>query len=111
MDRRAFIGTLTGSLLAAPPAAEAQQAGRLWRIGFLVGARNPGVESSFPRGLLDLGYVEGRDVVIEWRDASGHNDRLPALAADLIRRGVDVIVAAGPEAQRRRGERPPRSRS
>src|SRR5260370_15962820 len=63
------------------------------------GARNPGVESSFPRGLLDLGYVEGRDVVIEWRDAGGHNDRLLALAADLIGRGVDVIVAAGPEAR------------
>jgi putative ABC transport system substrate-binding protein len=49
--------------------------------------------------LLDLGYVEGRDVVIEWRDAGGHNDRLVALATDLVRRGVDVIVAAGPEAR------------
>ncbi len=99
MDRRAFIGTLAGGLLAAPLAAEAQQAGKMYRIGFLVGARNPGVESSFPRGLLDLGYVEGRDVVIEWRDAGGHNDRLLALAADLIGRRVDVIVAAGPEAR------------
>ena len=99
IDRRAFIGVLSGSFLAAGLAAEAQQAGRLRRIGFLVGARNPGVESSFPRGLLDLGYVEGRDVVIDWRDAGGHNDRLPALAADLIGRGVDVIVAAGPEAR------------
>jgi hypothetical protein len=51
MDRRAFIGTLAGGLLAAPLAAEAQQAGKMYRIGFLVGARNPGVESSFPRGL------------------------------------------------------------
>ena len=99
IDRRAFIGVLPGSFLAAQLAAAAQQAGRLWRIGFLVGARNPGVESSFPRGFLDLGYVEGRDVVIDWRDAGGHNDRLPALAADLIGRGVDVIVAAGPEAR------------
>lgn len=83
--------------LFAPLAAEAQQAGKTFRIGFLVVARNPGVESSFPRGLLDLGYVEGRNVIIEWRDAGGHNDRLLALATDLVRRGVDVIVAAGPE--------------
>ena len=99
MDRRVFLGTLTGGFLAAPLAVDAQPAGKVYRIGFLVGARNPGVESSFPRGLLDLGYVEGRDVVIEWRDAGGHNDRLLALAADLIGRGVDVIVAAGPEAR------------
>src|SRR5260370_24798902 len=99
MDRREFLGTLAAGLLAAPLAAGAPQAGKVYRIGFVVGARNPGVESSFPRGLLDLGYVEGRDVVIEWRDASGHNDRLLALAADLIGRGVDVIVAAGPEAR------------
>src|SRR5260370_34644592 len=99
MDRREFLGTLAAGLLAAPLAAGAPQAGKVYRIGFLVGARNPGVESNFPRGLLDLGYVEGRDVVIEWRDAGGHNDRLLALAADLIGRGVDVIVAAGPEAR------------
>jgi putative ABC transport system substrate-binding protein len=99
MNRRAFLVATAGSLLAAPLAVDAQPAGKVYRIGFLVGARNPGVESSFPRGLLDLGYVEGRDVVIEWRDAGGHNDRLLALAADLIGRGVDVIVAAGPEAR------------
>jgi putative ABC transport system substrate-binding protein len=99
MNRRAFLVATAGSLLAAPLAVDAQPAGKVYRIGFLVAARNPGVESSFPRGLLDLGYVEGRDVVIEWRDAGGHNDRLLALAADLIGRGVDVIVAAGPEAR------------
>jgi putative ABC transport system substrate-binding protein len=99
MDRWAFIAAMTGTLLAAPLAAEAQPAGKTFRIGFLVVARNPGVESNFPRGLLDLGYVEGRDVVIEWRDAGGHNDRLVALATDLVRGGVDVIVAAGPEAR------------
>jgi ABC-type uncharacterized transport system substrate-binding protein len=99
MDRRAFVSGITLGFLAAPLAAGAQQAGKTFRIGFLVVARNPGVESNFPRGLLDLGYVEGRDVVIEWRDAGGHNDRLVALATDLVRRGVDVIVAAGPEAR------------
>jgi putative tryptophan/tyrosine transport system substrate-binding protein len=49
--------------------------------------------------LRDHGYVEGRDVIIEWRDAEGHDDRVPALAADLVRLGVDVIVAVGPEAR------------
>ena len=100
MDRRAFLRTLAAAtLLAVPLAAEAQPGGKTFRIGFLVVARNPGVESSFPRGLLDLGYVEGRHVIIEWRDAGGHSDRLLALVADLVRRGVDVIVAAGPEAR------------
>jgi putative tryptophan/tyrosine transport system substrate-binding protein len=55
--------------------------------------------SGFLQSLRDLGYVEGRDVIIEWRDAEGYNDRLPALAADLVRLGVDVIVASGPEAR------------
>ena len=87
------------SVFAAPLAAEAQPAGKVRRVGFLVMARNPGVEDAFPRGLQDLGYVEGRDLVIEWRSAEGRNDRMPALAAQLVRLGVDIIVAGGPEAR------------
>ena len=99
MDRREFLGTIAGGLLAAPLAAEAQQARKVPRVGFLVLARNPGVEDSFPRGLRDLGYVEGRDVTIEWRSAEGRNDRVEALAVELVELGVDVLVAAGPEAR------------
>jgi putative tryptophan/tyrosine transport system substrate-binding protein len=83
-----------------PLHGEAQQAsGKVPRVGFLVMARNPGIEDAFPRALGDLGYVERRDVVIEWRSAEGRSDRMPALAAELVRLGVDVIVAAGPEAR------------
>jgi ABC-type uncharacterized transport system substrate-binding protein len=99
MNTLALAMILAFGLLAAPLIAEAQPAGKTPRVGFLVMARNPGVESSFPRGLRDRGYVEGRDVIIEWRDAEGRNDRVPALAADLVRLGVDIIVAAGPEAR------------
>jgi putative tryptophan/tyrosine transport system substrate-binding protein len=96
MDRRAFIGTVTGGLLAAPLAAEAQQSGKTYRIGFLgdfVAQTNPA--PSFRQGLHDLGYVEGRDFVMEYRWAERHLDRLPELAADLVRAKVDVIVTSG----------------
>ena len=99
MDRRRFLLTSLAGAFAAPVAVKGQQARAPFRIGFLVVARNPGVESSFPQGLLDLGYVEGRDVIVEWRDAGGHSDQLSFLAADLVGRAVDVIVAGGPEAR------------
>lgn len=85
--------------LAAPVAVEAQQAGKIWRVGFLVLTRNPGIEEAFPRRLGELGYVEGRDAVIEWRSADGRSDLMPTLAADLVQLGADIIVAAGPEAR------------
>ena len=88
MDRRTFLGVIAGSLLAAPPAAEAQQAGRVWRIGYL-SADDPSVAShlveAFRQGLRDLGYVEGQNVIIEFRFANGKYDRLPHLAAELVR--------------------------
>ena len=98
MDRRHFLTSLAGAL-AGPLGAGAQQAGKVYRIGFLVMARNPGVETAFPRGLAELGYREGQDISIEWRSAEGREERLPTLAAELVRLGVDVIVAAGPEAR------------
>ena len=89
--RRAFIGTLAGGLLAAPLAAAAQQAAKVPRIGYMW-AGNLALREAFLQGLRDLGYVEGRNVVIEYRDPEGKFDRLPALAADLVALKVDVIV-------------------
>jgi len=95
MDRRAFLGAL--GLLAALRAAEAQQATKVARIGFLAAnvASNPHLKEAFRQGLRDLGYVEGRNLVIEDRDAEGKLERLPALAAELVALKVDVIVAPG----------------
>ena len=97
MDRRTFIGTLTGGLLAAPLAAEGQQAAKIARIGYLSPnlAASPHLPEAFRQGLRNLGYVEGRNVVIEYRDAEGKPERLPALAAELVALKVDVIVAPG----------------
>jgi len=97
MDRRAFIGSLAGGLLAVPLAARAQQAAKVPRIGYLSAnsmvASPPNLHEAFRQGLRDLGYVEGRNVVIEYREAEGKFERLPGLAADLIALNVDVIVA------------------
>jgi putative ABC transport system substrate-binding protein len=99
MNRRRFLLTSLAGVLAVPRAAGAQKEGKVARVGFLVMARNPGVESAFPRGLAELGYLEGRDVTIEWRSADGRVDQLEVLASELVRLAVDVIVAAGPEAR------------
>jgi putative ABC transport system substrate-binding protein len=95
VTRRAFLGTLTGSLLTARLAAQGQQAGKVPRIGYLAlnPAANPHLHEAFRQGLRDLGYVEGRNVVIEYRDAEGKPERLPALAAELVALKVDVLVA------------------
>ena len=95
MRRRVFLSTMTGSLLAAPLTAGAQQTASRRRIGVLFVLLSPaGKEAqAFRQGLRDASYVEGRDVVIEWRSANGDYARLPQLAADLAERKVDVIVA------------------
>ena len=95
MDRRAFLGTLATGLLAAPRAAEAQPAGKVPRIGFLFsGASGPAREvDTFRQGLRDLGYIEGQNIAIEYRFAGGQVERLPELAAELVRLKLDVIVA------------------
>jgi len=94
-SRREFIGTLAGGLLATPLAAEAQQAAKVARIGFLAAnlSASPHLREAFLQGLRDLGYVEGRNVVIEYRSAEGKLERLPALAAELVALKADVIVA------------------
>jgi putative ABC transport system substrate-binding protein len=97
VDRRRFLQTVTASLLAAPVVAEAQQAAKVARVGFLATnlAANPHLPEAFRQGLRDLGYVEGHNVAIEYRDAEGTLERLPALAAELVALRVDVIVAPG----------------
>ena len=95
IDRRAFIGSLAGGLLAAPLVVEAQQAAKIARIGLLGNDPVGGAHllEAFRQGLRDLGYVEGRNVVIEYRWAEGKFERLPALAAELVTLKVDVILA------------------
>jgi putative ABC transport system substrate-binding protein len=96
MDRRDTVFALL-ALGAAPFAAEAQQAAKVTRIGYLSSnlAATPHRPEAFRQGLRDLGYVEGRNLVIEYRDAEGKVERLPALAAELVALKVDVIVTDG----------------
>ena len=95
MKRRAFFGGVPCGLLAAPLAAEAQ-AGKIWRIGYLpsAAAENP-PRVAFRQRLRELGYVEGQNVTFEIRSAEGNLERFPALAAELVRLNVDIIVAWG----------------
>jgi len=95
--RAALTVVLALGLLAPPLATEAQPADKVARIGYLSVdvATNAHLREAFLQGLRDLGYVEGRNVVIEYRDAEGKPERLPALAAELVALRVDVIVAGG----------------
>ena len=98
--RRKLLIMLGASALAAPLRSFAQQQGKVWRVGFLAGRRPVSLDTdnygAFPRGMRELGYVEGKNLVIEWRFADGQYERLPGLVAELVRLKVDVIVAAGP---------------
>jgi len=98
LNRRAFLRTVSAGLLAAPMASEAQQAGKLPRIGVLsltTPSDRPLLLDAFRRRLRELGWVEGPNVVIDYRYAEDRVDRLPDLAAELIRLKVDLIVSAG----------------
>jgi putative ABC transport system substrate-binding protein len=97
MNRRTFLCGLTLGTLALPFAAEAQQAGKVPRIGFLYyGSPGPSPElDAFRQGLRELGCIEGQNIAIDVRFASGRVERLPELAAELVRLKVDVIVTPG----------------
>ena len=86
------------ALLGCAVVTEAQQPAKVPRIGYLAGV-SPSVNSdrieAFRQGLRDLGYVEGKNIVIEWRSWEGKQDRLPSLAAELAHLKVDAIVAVG----------------
>jgi putative ABC transport system substrate-binding protein len=107
MRRREFITLIGGMAAAWPLAARAQQAGKVWRIGFLSAVSR---ESSFRsyaalrQGMRELGYVEGKDFVIEWRSVEGKYERFPEIVGELVRLKLDVIVtgvtAALPPLQR-----------
>ncbi len=95
MDRRTFITVVSASILAAPLAPEAQQPEKLSRIGFLgPAAERVYMEAllSLRAGLRELGYVEGKNIAFQYRFAEDKYDRLPGLAAELVRDKVDVIV-------------------
>ena len=95
MERRTFLAMVSGSLLAEPLAAGAQQAGKIYRIGFLRAGQPPeGYIEGFRHGLQELGYVDGRDVVVELRVTDGSLHQLPQLAEELVHLNVDVIVAS-----------------
>ncbi len=106
MDRRAFLSTMAGGLLAVPLAAEGQQTRKVPRIGVL-GGQSPEISPPIlvlREGLRELGYVEGQNIAIEWRWAQGKDERYPDLAAELVKLKVDIIVApttAGAQAAQR----------
>jgi ABC-type uncharacterized transport system substrate-binding protein len=98
MNRRTLLYGLTLGTLALPLATSAQQAGKVYRIGFLSYAGcpvHPVTMGPFRQGLRELGYVEGQNIIIECRGAPGAADRAPGFAAELVRLKVDVLVAQG----------------
>src|SRR5260221_14685623 len=94
MRRRDFVAGL-GSAAAWPVLARAQQLGMPVVGVLLFGTADPRLIGAFQQGLAEIGYGEGRNLAIEYRSAQSNADRLPELAADLVRRGVAVIAAPG----------------
>ncbi len=98
----ALVVTFALGLLAAPLPAEAQQAGKVYRVGYLTNRPvSPATNLrliAFREGLRELGYVEGQNLVLEFRSAKGKRERLPEVAAELVRLKVDVILVAGTRA-------------
>jgi len=101
VHRRTFLRTVAGSLLIAPLAAEAQPAGKVYRIGWLGlpgQDANADLVAGFREGLRELGYTEGRNLIIEYRFADGHSERLAPMAAELVGLPVNAIVATSAQA-------------
>jgi putative tryptophan/tyrosine transport system substrate-binding protein len=98
MVRKLSIFICVTVILASVLIAHAQQPGKIPRIGYLTGvspSTNSARHEAFRQGLRELGYVEGKNIVIDWRSAEGKFDRLPALAAELVRLNVNIIVTGG----------------
>jgi len=107
MKKKIFCLALGALLFALCVSAQAQQSTKIPRIGFLSASSlsaNAARTEAFRHGLRELGYVEGKNIVIDWRSAEGKADRLPALATELVRLKVDIIVSASPTATRSANE-------
>ena len=103
MAKQIILFALCTLLLAPCSAADAQQSGKVPRIGFLITSSPSAIAprmDAFRQGLHELGYAEGKNIVIERRHADGNSDQLAALAAELVRLNVDFIVTSGPTATR-----------
>jgi putative ABC transport system substrate-binding protein len=104
MNRRKFIGRFASVLAATPLVVKGQFAGRVYRLGFLhPGTRptsDPALAGAFTNPLRDLGYIEGRNLVVEWKWAQGTFERLPGFARELVDSRADVIFAVGSSAIR-----------
>jgi putative tryptophan/tyrosine transport system substrate-binding protein len=99
IGRRKLLATLGGAAATWPLAARAQQTKRIFKVGHLesgLPSSSPYLLAAFQQGLRKLGYIEGENLFIERRYAEGLEERLPQLAAELVRFGVDVIFAIGP---------------
>ena len=100
ITRRRIVIALGASALIAPLTSFAQQQAKVWRVGFLAQGHVDFVDAdymygSFTQGMRALGYIEGRNLVIEWRSAEGESKRLPELAAELVRLKLDVLATSG----------------
>jgi len=100
INRRKLLFVLGAGIVLPPSTSFAQQQGKVWRVGFLAGRQLEFVDSDnyygpFRQGMRELGYVEGKNLSIEWRSAAGNDDRLAFLASELVTLKVDVIVVAG----------------
>ena len=94
MRKKIAVFTLCVMLFALCSSTEAQQPGKVFRIGYLTGVGSTPAQA-FVQGLRDLGYAEGKNIAIEYRSAAGRSDRVPGLAAELVRLKVDIIVTDG----------------
>jgi putative ABC transport system substrate-binding protein len=102
IDRRTFLAGTGAVLLTAPRAAEAEQTGKVFRIGILANVaitdpQGAPLWGAFIQGLRELGYIEGKNIIIKLRSSEGKYERLPELAAELVRLKVDVIVVPAPQ--------------
>ena len=99
MRRRDLIMLFGGVAAAWPLAAQTQQAGKVWRIGYVAGVSRSAASGSyaaFVQGMRELGYVEGKNFVIEWRSVEGRYERFPELAAELVRQRSHLASCASP---------------